>query len=104
MVKPKLISESEVRISAINVRSAAIRVRWKDMPVRRIASSVRCSARVFAESLGMMAFSGNAIAAVKPTAYLEAAAEQEVQLTVAALGGAVAEVGGADRAVDGRDD
>lgn len=32
---------SAVRITDINVRSALMRVRWKDMPVRRIDISVR---------------------------------------------------------------
>src|ERR1044072_4966896 len=40
MVKPKPISDSDVRITDIKVRSALIRVRWNDMPVRREASSV----------------------------------------------------------------
>ena len=39
MVKPKLMSESEVRITDISVRSADMRVRWNDMPVRRAESS-----------------------------------------------------------------
>src|SRR5215510_15003461 len=43
MVKPKPMSESDVRITDINVRSALIRVRWKDIPVRRAASSVAIS-------------------------------------------------------------
>src|SRR6185369_6551289 len=43
MVKPKPISDSAVRITDINVRSALIRVRWKDIPVRRAASSVAIS-------------------------------------------------------------
>jgi hypothetical protein len=34
-VKPNEISESEVRITDISVRSALMRVRWNDMPVRR---------------------------------------------------------------------
>jgi len=34
-VNPKLISDSEVRITAIKVRSAAMRVRWNAIPVRR---------------------------------------------------------------------
>src|SRR5262245_23772130 len=41
MVKPKPMSESDVRITDISVRSALIRVRWNDMPVRRIDISVR---------------------------------------------------------------
>src|ERR1700722_19705435 len=40
MVKPKPISESAVRITDISVRSALMRVRWNDMPVRRAARSV----------------------------------------------------------------
>jgi len=40
MVKPNPISESAVRITDISVRSALMRVRWNDMPVRRAASSV----------------------------------------------------------------
>src|SRR4030095_15819676 len=43
MVKPKTISESDVRITDINVRSALIRVRWKDIPVRRAESSTEIS-------------------------------------------------------------
>src|SRR5271170_5766728 len=39
IVKPKLISDSEVRITDISVRSALMRVRWNDIPVRRAASS-----------------------------------------------------------------
>ena len=39
IVKPKLISDSEVRITDIKVRSALMRVRWNDMPVRRAESS-----------------------------------------------------------------
>jgi hypothetical protein len=39
MVKPKLISEIEVRMTDISVRSVLMRVRWKDMPVRRAESS-----------------------------------------------------------------
>ena len=39
IVKPKLISDSEVRITDISVRSALMRVRWNDMPVRREDSS-----------------------------------------------------------------
>ena len=35
MVKPKLMSDSDVRITDISVRSALKRVRWKDIPVRR---------------------------------------------------------------------
>ncbi len=38
-MKPKLISDSEVRITDISVRSALMRVRWNDMPVRRDDSS-----------------------------------------------------------------
>ena len=45
IVKPKLISDSEVRITDISVRSALMRVRWNDMPVRRIDISVRSSDR-----------------------------------------------------------
>src|SRR4051812_6427252 len=57
MAKPKVISDSAVRITLIRVRSALRRVRWKDMPVRqpdmsvrrrdsvvrRVESSVRCA-------------------------------------------------------------
>ena len=39
IVKPKEISDSEVRIADISVRSALKRVRWKAMPVRRAACS-----------------------------------------------------------------
>jgi hypothetical protein len=39
MVKPNPMSDSDVRITDINVRSALIRVRWKDIPVRRAESS-----------------------------------------------------------------
>jgi hypothetical protein len=45
MVKPKLMSEIEVRITDMSVRSALIRVRWNDIPVRRIESSVEVSVR-----------------------------------------------------------
>ncbi len=38
-MKPKPISESEVRITDISVRSALMRVRWNDIPVWRAASS-----------------------------------------------------------------
>jgi len=34
------MSDSDVRITDISVRSALIRVRWNDMPVRRAANSV----------------------------------------------------------------
>src|SRR5262245_9078947 len=37
------MSDSEVRMTAISVRSALIRVRWNDIPVRRAASSVAIS-------------------------------------------------------------
>src|SRR5271167_3231818 len=43
IVKPKLISDSEVRITDISVRSALMRVRWNDMPVRRADSSTEIS-------------------------------------------------------------
>src|SRR5690606_8140715 len=43
IVKPKPISDSEVRITDMSVRSALIRVRWNDSSVRRMDSSVRCS-------------------------------------------------------------
>src|SRR5882672_5307170 len=39
IVKPKPINDSEVRITDISVRSALIRVRWNDIPVRRDDSS-----------------------------------------------------------------
>ena len=39
IVKPNQISDSEVRITDISVRSALMRVRWNDMPVRRDDSS-----------------------------------------------------------------
>ena len=38
-MKPNEISDSEVRITDISVRSALMRVRWNDMPVRREESS-----------------------------------------------------------------
>ena len=38
-MKPNEISDSEVRITDIRVRSALMRVRWNDMPVRREESS-----------------------------------------------------------------
>jgi hypothetical protein len=41
MVKPKPMSDSEVRITDIKVRSALMRVRWNDIPVRRVDISVR---------------------------------------------------------------
>jgi hypothetical protein len=44
IVKPKPIKDREVRITDINVRSALLRVRWNDMPVRRNESSVDASA------------------------------------------------------------
>src|SRR5512139_347848 len=40
IVKPKPISDREVRITDISVRSADIRVRWNDIPVRRADKSV----------------------------------------------------------------
>ena len=43
IVKPKEISDSEVRITDISVRSALSRVRWNAMPVRRAASAVPAS-------------------------------------------------------------
>jgi hypothetical protein len=46
MVNPKLIIESDVRIQAINVRSAAIRVRVIAASVRSWASLVDLSAGV----------------------------------------------------------
>ena len=46
IVKPKPISDSEVRITDISVRSALMRVRWNDMPVRRAASSVEISSGI----------------------------------------------------------
>ena len=46
IVKPKLISDSDVRITDISVRSALMRVRWNDMPVRRDDSSTEISVRV----------------------------------------------------------
>src|SRR5215469_15531427 len=52
MVNPKLMSESDVRITAISVRSAAMRVRWNAMPVRRIASSVLTVAELAAAVTG----------------------------------------------------
>jgi hypothetical protein len=39
IVNPNPISDSAVRMTDISVRSALIRVRWKDMPVRREESS-----------------------------------------------------------------
>ena len=39
-MKPNPINDSEVRITDINVRSALMRVRWNDIPVRLDASSV----------------------------------------------------------------
>ena len=42
-MKPKQISDSEVRITDISVRSALMRVRWNDMPVRRDESSTEMS-------------------------------------------------------------
>ena len=40
IVKPKPISDSDVRMTDISVRSALMRVRWNDMPVRRADNSV----------------------------------------------------------------
>ena len=42
-MKPKPISDSDVRMTDISVRSADMRVRWNDMPVRRADSSVEMS-------------------------------------------------------------
>src|SRR5215472_11428439 len=39
MVKPKPMSDKDVRITDISVRSALNRVRWNDIPVCRAASS-----------------------------------------------------------------
>jgi hypothetical protein len=39
IVNPKPISDSAVRITDISMRSALMRVRWNDMPVRRDDSS-----------------------------------------------------------------
>src|SRR5215468_6492199 len=39
MVKPKPMSDRDVRITDISVRSALNRVRWNDIPVCRAASS-----------------------------------------------------------------
>ena len=47
IVKPKLISDSDVRITDISVRSALIRVRWNDMPVRRDDSSTDAVSEVY---------------------------------------------------------
>ena len=41
MVKPKLISAIDVRITLIKVRSALMRESWNDIPVRRLDISVR---------------------------------------------------------------
>src|SRR6185436_18722891 len=43
IVKPNPINDSDVRIVDISVRSALIRVRWNDIPVRRADSSVLTS-------------------------------------------------------------
>ena len=47
IVKPKPISDSDVRITDISVRSALMRVRWNDMPaagVRKLAHDVHLPA------------------------------------------------------------
>src|SRR5688572_18146228 len=46
IVKPKPISDSDVRSTDISVRSALMRVRWKLMPVRRDDSSTDLSSAV----------------------------------------------------------
>jgi hypothetical protein len=51
-VKPKLISDNEVRITDISVRSALMRVRWNDIPVRRDPSSTDGSSNGLAAELG----------------------------------------------------
>ena len=42
-MNPKPINDNEVRMTDISVRSALMRVRWNDMPVRRDESSVDMS-------------------------------------------------------------
>src|SRR5262245_6127887 len=54
IVKPKLISDSDVRITDISVRSALMRVRWKDMPVRRFESSTEMSSPVCGNSSALL--------------------------------------------------
>src|SRR4030095_1526706 len=49
MVKPKPISDRDVRMTDINVRSALNRVRWNDIPVRRDESSVEILASLDAD-------------------------------------------------------
>ncbi len=57
-MNPKPINDSEVRITDIKVRSALMRVRWNDMPVRRAESSVFISAEDdFEVTASMMASS-----------------------------------------------
>ena len=48
-MKPKPISDSDVRITDISVRSALMRVRWNDMPVRRDDSSIEMRSESDAE-------------------------------------------------------
>jgi hypothetical protein len=43
IVNPKEINDSDVRMTDISVRSALMRVRWSDMPVRREDSSTEMS-------------------------------------------------------------
>ncbi len=79
MVKPKLISDSDVRITAISVRSAARRVRWNAMPVRRDASSDdtswnSCFPLDGREFIGASSVGGDAVSAcpVAPPCYCSA--------------------------------
>ncbi len=53
-MKPKPINESEVRITDISVRSALMRVRWNDIPVRRDASSVEMLAESDSEVIRVL--------------------------------------------------
>src|SRR5262245_37273728 len=49
MVKPNPMSDSEVRITDISVRSALMRVRWNDIPVRRAESSTEMRSELDSE-------------------------------------------------------
>lgn len=53
LLKPKLISASEVRITDIKVRSALMRLGWNAMPVRRAASSSETLSNASLVSVGV---------------------------------------------------
>src|SRR4051812_13612563 len=60
MVKPKLISDSEVRITLIRVRSALMRVRWNDSPVRRLDNSMEVRSGLDSSTAGIAGTSATA--------------------------------------------